>query len=206
MAPTGAASQTVPVGPWAEQAAGYVRWTFASPWSIAALAVVVITAVKVAPGLARRFGWDAIGTAVMLLGVGLALIPTVVARLNRPLDFDPVAVPPCDGPVAQSWLNPDQVLNVALLLPAAAGAVWATRRVVAGVGLTALLAVGIERLQSATGLGVCEQQDMLGYLAGGIGGAAVVGLLLRLELTAAAPPPVGMSSDRPVERGPERRW
>lgn len=159
---------TAEVGSFVETMAGFVRWSLGNPLSYLMLLFAIGAAAALGPVLARRLSWDLPGTRLAIVGLGIAVVPTVVVRIgHRPMIWDPSAVISCGTGIVQPWTDPLEVLNLLLLVPFAAGLTWASRNLWLATLGTIALAAALEPVQAATGLGQCDAEDTLRYLLGG---------------------------------------
>lgn len=160
------------------QLGSFLTFAFRTPWSWVALAASFVLAFAVAAPLSRRSGWDPRGIALAFFGAGLSLVPTLVARIGY-FDFSPGLDPAraCSTGLGTSWLTVEELLNTSLLIPLAVGLLWASRNLWVTAAAVVVWGSGIEILQAFTGLGACEQQDVLRYTTGALGTVAVIALL-----------------------------
>lgn len=151
-----------------------------TPLSRLALVLVLLVGFLAAVPLAAVLGWGRWGTTLALWGLGGALIPTFVERVGAyDIRFLPGAANECLPDVSPSWLDPDSLGNLALLVPFAVGLVVASRSLVIATVSVACLGVAIEVGQQVTALGACERGDLIRNIGGGLIAAVLTWAALR---------------------------
>ena len=161
---------------WGRVVADASRTSVQLGFGLSAVVLVALTVV-----LVRRAGWPP-GRQVLavLAAFGLALFPALtLARRGIELRH-----PTCEWSWGLSLTTAEQVLNLALLLPAGFFAGWALRRVWPVALAALLLSVGVESVQAVFGLGMCQTGDVVRNVAGAVLGAyegAVLARWLRLR-------------------------
>lgn len=160
------------------QLGDYFSFAFRTPWSWVAFAASILLAAATAAPLSRWSGWERRGISLALFGAGLSLVPTLVARIGY-FDFSPGFDPAraCSTGVGTAWLTVEELLNTSLLIPLAVGLLWASRSLWVTAAAVVVWGSGIEILQAFTGLGACEQQDVLRYTTGALGTVVVIAAL-----------------------------
>jgi VanZ like family len=161
-------------------AAEYVEWMLRTPISRAALLMAVVGGLLVGWWVADRLGWRRFGTTLAIVGLGSALVATFVSRIGY-YDFhlNWRAINDCVGGITASWVDPEGVLNLLLLVPFGVGMMLATRSLSLAVTNVAVTAVGIELAQAVSGLGVCQRGDMVRNSVGGLIAVLVTFLVTR---------------------------
>jgi glycopeptide antibiotics resistance protein len=154
--------------------ADLLGWFFATTLSRAAGIAVLLLGIPLGSIMARLTAWRAWGCVLVVWGLGLALLVTFVSRIGF-YDFSPdlQAINACVGGITRDWAQPEEFLNLMLLMPLGAGLAIASRSLPTSAASVVLVAVGIELGQSVTGLGTCERGDMVRNTAGGVAAAAV---------------------------------
>lgn len=118
--------------------------------------------------VAAWLGWSRTATALAGCGLALALGVTLARpgfRLSRADLHHPLAACVNDAFSLDGGL---QLLNFAMLMPFALFATLASRRPLTTLACCALLSGGIEVIQAATSVGVCQKQDFLNNTVGAV--------------------------------------
>ena len=126
--------------------------------------------------LVRRAGWSPGRRVVAVLAaLGLALFPALTLA-RRGIEL---RIPTCERSWGLGLTTAEQVLNLALLVPAGFFAGWALRRVWPVAVAALFLSVGVESVQAVFGLGMCQTGDVVRNVAGAVLGAYEGAVLAR---------------------------
>lgn len=149
-------------------------------WSLLVGVLGAVIVVLVSNPLARRFGWRPVPTMAALLGLAMVVSVTLpkdghrVGSVAACLPKDPGDAVSAFGRLGGSLEN---LLNVAMLMPFAAAAVLATRRVLPIALLVLVLPAVIELIQTQVPGRQCSPSDYLANVLGALIAVAVGALL-----------------------------
>jgi hypothetical protein len=133
--------------------------------------------------LAARRGWARVPAALAGCGLALAIVVTVVRPIGQfsAGGLDVLATLRACTVGDLSLARTYEKLNVAMLVPYAFFATLATRRpaLIAVSGM--LISGSLEFVQGTTGGGTCQARDLVHNTAGGLLGALLALLLVRLD-------------------------
>lgn len=164
------------------------QYLIGTPLSRLALVLVAIVGFLVAVPLSDALGWNRWATRLTLWGLGGALIPTFVYRLgSNDVGLDVRAANDCLSAISPTWLDPDSVANLLLLVPFGVGLALASRSALLAGGGVVALGLAIEIGQQVTGLGACERGDLVRNIGGGL---VAVGLTALIRRARSRPRPV----------------
>lgn len=156
-------------------ALSHASWLLSSPAVVLSTLVVWGAVGIVAGSIAHQLRWGAFRTTMSLLaaaGLAVAVSVTLLERL-RFGPPGPLYVRSCEAGSTLLATDVDAVLNWLPLVPLGFFLALASRRPMLTAVTVAGVAVGIEATQAVTGLGACQESDVIRNAAGGL--AAVAG-------------------------------
>lgn len=152
--------------------------------------------------LAPRWGWARVPAVLAGCGLALALAVTVVRPLGHyPAGgLSPLTTLRLCAVGSLSLAHLYEQLNVVMLMPFAIFGTLATRRPALIAASTVAISAVAEFVQAATGGGQCQARDLAHNTLGGVLGALVAVVVLRLR----ARRPGSVTADAAAGSGPSR--
>lgn len=140
--------------------------------------IILVLSYFLGKPVAKKLGWQKWGTRLTLASLGSILIVTFVSRIGYyDLSLNRLY---CDNTISGSWFTPETILNLVLTIPLGIGLYAATHALKTSIFLILVTVVLIEFGQAISGLGSCQDGDILRNSIGGVFGIVLCYLVYRI--------------------------